>query len=94
MLLIATKPGRTVRRSKNAVQKYAQVQSDGRFKFVTDPNQATQFRNASDLLHAVGVRARTLVNGSRKVGVTRDLTWAHATLAGVRIDKIANGEGN
>ena len=94
MLLIATRPGRTVRKQKNTVQKYAQVQSSGSFKFVLDPNQATQFRNASDLLHAIGVRARTLVNGSRKVGVTRDLTWAHATLAGVSITKIANGEGS
>lgn len=93
MLLIATKPGRTVKKSKNSVQKYAVVQSDGKFKFTSDPNQATQFRNASDLLYAVGIRARTLVNGSRKVGVTRDLTWAHATLAGVSISKIANGEG-
>lgn len=93
MLLIATKPGRTVKRSKNAVQKYAQVQSNGSFKFVADPNAATQFRNASDLLYAVGIRARLLVNGTRKVGVTRDLTWAHATLAGVSITKIANGEG-
>lgn len=91
MYVIATKPGRTVRRMKNAAQKFAQVQPNAKFKFVTDVNQATLFRSASDLLRAVGLRARTLVNGTRKVGVTGDLTWAEVETSGVRVTRIYNG---
>lgn len=91
MYVIATRPGRSVSRSKNNVQKFAVVQSDNRFKFTTDVNRATQFRNSSDLLKAVGLRARTLVNGARKVGVTGDLTWATVENTGVRVEKIYNG---
>ena len=89
--VIATKPGRAVRNQRNAVQKFVQVRADGKFKFVTDANQATLFRTASDLLRAVGIRARTLVNGSRRAGVTSDLTWAEAQQAGVQITRIYNG---
>lgn len=91
MLVIATRPGRTVRQSKNNVQKFAIVQADNRFKFTSDVNQATQFRNASDLLKAVGLRARTLKNGASHAGVTGDLTWATVENTGVRVGKIYNG---
>ena len=91
MYVIATRPGRTVRRSKNAVQKYAIVQSDNRFKFTADVNKATQFRSASDVLKAVGLRARTLKNGSNHAGVTSDLTWATVENSGVAVTKIYNG---
>lgn len=91
LFVIATKPGRTVRNRKNAVQKYVQVRVNGLFKFVTDANQATLFRTASDLLRAVGARARLLKNGSTHAGVTGDLTWAEAQSAGVQISRIYNG---
>lgn len=91
MYVIATRPGRTVRRSKNAVQKFAIVQSDNRFKFTSDVNKATQFRCASDLLKAIGLRARTLRNGSTHAGVTGDLTWATVETSGVRVTQIYNG---
>lgn len=86
MLVIATRPGRVVQNSRNAVQKYAVVQQSGKFQFVTDINQATTFTSASAFLRAIGIRARAL-----KGTPTGDLTWAEVEQVGVRQLRIANG---
>lgn len=85
--VIATKPGRTVTKPKNAVQKFAQVRDDDKFKFVTDVNQATVFNAASELLYAAGRRAQELENEP-----THDLTWAEVQRSGVSISRILNGD--
>jgi hypothetical protein len=85
MFMIATRPGRTVRKSKNRVQKYAQVQSSGKFKWITDPNAATVFKTASDLLKAVGLRA------SEVDKITGDITWAEVETQNVNVRHIYNG---
>jgi hypothetical protein len=89
-LVIATKPARRIKNPgwrihRGGTQKFVQVQPNGKFKFVTDANQATIFKSASDFLTAVGVRAQKV----RKV--TNDLTWADAQVSGVTVGRFANG---
>ena len=84
--VIATRPGRSVHRASNDVQKYARVQTSGKFKFVTSVNDATIFDTASGLIRALGIRARTL-----KGNPTSDLTFAEVQQSGVTVTRIANG---
>lgn len=86
MFMIATRPGRSTKRAKNRVQKYAQVQPNGKFKWVTNPNEATVFKTASDLLFAYGIRVGELNNDP-----TKDVTWAEVEQAGVSVKRIYNG---
>ncbi len=86
MFMIATRPGRTTRKAKNRVQKFAQVTSTGKFKWVTNASDATVFKTASDLLYAIGVRAKELDNSP-----TKDITWAEVEQAGVNVKRIYNG---
>jgi hypothetical protein len=93
MFVIATKPGRKVkawyRVHQNGTQKFAVVKANGKFQWVTDINKATLFRSATDLLFAIGVRARNL--SGRFGGLTKDVTWAEVEQVGVKVKAIANG---
>jgi len=93
MYVIATKPTRIVkswyRIHAGGTQKFAIVKAGGKFQWVTDLNKATLFRSATDLLYAIGVRARALTG---RFGVlTKDVTWAEVEQAGVKMKVIANG---
>ncbi len=88
MYVIATRTGRTTRRHTNAIQKYARVLPNGKFKFVMSLADATLFRNERDLLQAIGVRAQKV----RKI--TNDLAWVPASAGDVRLDgPVPNGHG-
>jgi len=86
MFMIATKPSRRVRKTKNAVQKFALVTSSGKFKWVTDPNQATLFKTFSDLLFAYASRCAELDGDP-----TKDVTVAEASQSGVSVSRVYNG---
>lgn len=96
MYVIATSPRRLTNRRSNAVQKFAAVQPNGKFRWVTSLDNATLFTSSTDLLYAIGVRARALTGRfqpryNRNGGLTHDVTWAEVERAGVRIKVIANG---
>jgi hypothetical protein len=86
MYLIATKPGRTTRKYKNAVQKFARVQPNGKFKWVTSAADATVFKSMPDVLYALQIRAQELEGGP-----TRDLTIADAQVSTVQVGRFYNG---
>ena len=90
MYVICTSPKRDVRHPnwrihQNGTQKYVQVLPTGKFRFVTDVQQATVFKSARDVLTATGIRAQKV----RKI--TNDLTWAEANVSGITVGKPANG---
>ena len=89
MYVIATYPNRRTNRTKNAIQKFAAVGRNGKFRWVTNLDQATLFTSSRDLLYAIGVRARNL--SGRFGGLTHDVTWAEVERAGLRVKVIANG---
>jgi len=84
--VIATRPGRTVKRPKNNVQKYARVREDKRFKWVASADEATVFESASDLAYALGLRAQSLEGEP-----THDVTFGEVSRAGVSVERIYNG---
>jgi len=91
MYVLCTKPARRIahpnwRVHQVSTQKYVQVQPNGKFKFVTNEQQATVFKTASDLLTAVSLRAQQV----RKI--TNDLTWAEATVGGIKVGAPLNGD--
>ncbi len=68
--VIQTSPNRATRKYTTPVVKYAIVQSNGKFKFVTDIHQATLFGSAGLAIQAIGFRAK------RVNKITADLTLA------------------
>jgi len=84
--VLATSQHRTVRRAKNAVQKYAVKQSNGKFKWITTLASATVFPSMGQLLQAVGIRARLLRNQP-----TGDLIVLQVQQSGISVVGTLNG---
>lgn len=102
--VIATRPNRVVRNWRNNVQKYAQVRYDGKFRFVTDLNEATLFTSTPEALRALAVRGAKLRNpgGTSRNNYGQDLTIAEVEetrpayvppvpRGGLRVTRFLNG---